>query len=78
MQNKIKFHGSAKAAENSKIDSECARLSYIHQSEKDKFHNKFQNFLKEAKEAEKNYLSSISAANSSLHLYVENGKKKTG
>jgi hypothetical protein len=56
------------------LDSELARLSYIPQLEKDKFIQKSNNHLKEAKDAELIYLKTIHTANQTRLYYIETGR----
>lgn len=55
------------------VDYEFARLSYL-QYEKEKYFNKSQSLLKEAKEAEKSYLLAVASANHAQNIYIEGGK----
>ena len=71
---KIKFLSLAKTAELTKLDSELAKLSYIPQNEKEKFVNKCNSALKDAKEAEKNYLAFLQIANETRCSYIEGSK----
>jgi hypothetical protein len=73
-QARSKFHTAAKHAENSKLDAELARKSYIPQIEKDKFILKANNYLKEAKEAEMGYIKTITYANQVRLYYIDAGK----
>lgn len=73
-QCKTKFHNTAKAAEIAKLDYELARLSYIPQNEKDKFNVKSSNCLKDAKEAERIYISSITYVNNVRLLFIDTSK----
>jgi hypothetical protein len=73
-KNKTKFFTMAKAAETAKEDSELAKLSYIPQAEKDKFFSKCNVALKDAKDAEKNYIQAINQANSLRIIYIEGSK----
>ena len=70
-KHKTKFLNMAKVAETAKLDSELARLSYIPQPEKDKFFSKCNAAIKDAKEAEKSYISALHQANSIRVNYIE-------
>ncbi len=71
---KIKFHTSAKAAEIGKLDSELAKVTYIPQQDKDKFHLKSTNLLKEAKDAERQYIAILNNTNAIRASYIEIAK----
>jgi hypothetical protein len=75
-KSRIKFHNCAKNAEESKVQTELAKLSFtIPKEQKSKLEIKSQNLLKEAKEAEKIYISNISNANNIRELYIDTMKK---
>lgn len=75
-KSRIKFHTSAKMAEDMKIQSELAKINQNNISEnKIKLELRAQNCLKEAKENERVYISNIGIANNMREQYIEVMKK---
>jgi hypothetical protein len=75
-KSKLRYHSYAKVAEDSKLQAEIARNNQnLSNDQKNKFAAKVQSTLKEAKDAEKVYISNISTANSSREKYTEGTKK---
>ena len=73
---KIKFHTSAKIAEEIKFQTELGKINCsLPPDLKNKLENRFQINLKEAKEAERNYINSINNANNIRENFIENMKK---
>ena len=73
---RIKFHNYAKFSEDCKLQSELAKLnSIITQDQKSRFETKAQNSLKDAKEAERVYISLVNIANNSRDVYIETMKR---
>jgi hypothetical protein len=68
---KSKFYQHAKLAEDAKLDSEIGKITYISYAEKEKFNNKANNLLKEAKDAEKQYIISLNYCNAMRLLYID-------
>jgi len=71
---KVKFHNSARCAESFKLDAEMARMSDIPQEEKEKFYVKANSMMKEAKDAEIQYLNAIQNSNINRISYIEGSK----
>jgi hypothetical protein len=71
---KSKFLTTARNAELKKLDSELAKLSTIPQSDKDNFHSKSTTALKDAKDAEKQYITALNYANLVRAAYIEGSK----
>jgi septal ring factor EnvC (AmiA/AmiB activator) len=71
-----KFHNLAKNAEDSKLQSELAKLNTnLNFEQKNKFEIKSQNSLKEAKDAERLYIANVNTANNIRDVYIETMKK---
>ncbi len=70
---RIKFHSLAKTAEDAKLQSEMAKS--LNQNEKYKIDIRAQSSLKDAKEAERFYLSTINLANNIRESFIETNKK---
>lgn len=69
---RLKFHNYAKNAEDAKIQSELAKINLsISHDQRSRIEMKAQNTLKEAKEAERVYISSVNIANNSRDAYIE-------
>jgi hypothetical protein len=60
-------------AEEAVIDYEFAKVSYL-TTDREKFLNRAQTLLREAKDAEKLYLLAVNCANSAQTIYIESGK----
>jgi len=75
-KSRLKFHSSAKLAEDSKIQSEMGKINpNFSQEVKTRIEIKAQNFLREAKENERFYLANINLANNTREVYIETMKK---
>lgn len=73
-KSKSKFLTAARNAEVKILDSELAKISYISQIEKDSFQSKSTITLKEAKDAEKQYIAALNHANLVRSNYNEGSK----
>lgn len=74
-KSKMLYHSCARVAEDAKLQSEMARNNQnLSNDHKNKFLNKVQQCLKEAKEAEKVYIDNINLSNSSRERYTEVAK----
>jgi hypothetical protein len=75
-KSKVRFHSYAKIAEESKLQSEVSKNNTnLSKEQKNKFLNKAQNCIKEAKEAEKVYIDTLNFANSFRERYIEGTKR---
>lgn len=75
-KSKLRYHSYAKVAEDAKLQSEVARSNpNLSNDQKNKFANKVQLSLKDAKEAERVYIDNISTANNFRNKYTEGSKK---
>jgi hypothetical protein len=75
-KSKIRYHSCARVAEEAKLHSEMARNNQnLSNDQKNKFLNKVQQCLKEAKEAEKVYIDNINLSNLTRERYTEFAKK---
>jgi hypothetical protein len=76
IKNKNKYHSSAKLAEDAKIDCEVGKNNpNLTQSHKTKLASKIESTLKIAKEAEKEYIDSLTRSNILRTIYIEETKK---
>ena len=74
--NKIKFHSSARAAEEHKLRCEASKRSdKVNAELKAKFEMKAMEALKLAKETENAYVNSLNLANATQEVYIEVKKK---
>jgi hypothetical protein len=73
-KSKSKFLTFARTAELKKLDSELAKLSSIPLSDKESFHTKSTSALKEAKEAERQYISALNYTNLVRSAYIDGSK----
>jgi hypothetical protein len=75
-KSKQRFHSFAKAVEDAKIQSEIAKNNQnLSNDQKNKFQNKVHLALKDAQDAERAYIDSISTANMLRDKYTEGSKK---
>ena len=73
---RIKFHNSARTAEENKLQTELAKLNNtIPPDQKNKLEIRAQSALKEAKEAERVYISQVNFTNSLRENYIETMKR---
>lgn len=73
-KSKNKFLTNARNAEAAVLDAEIAKSTNITPNEKEKFINKANSALKDAKESEKTYISNLNFANSVRVAYIEGMK----
>lgn len=75
-KSKLRYHSYAKVAEEAKLHSEIAKSNVnLSNDSKNKFMNKVQLSLKEAKDAERVYIDNINTANLFRDRYTEGTKK---
>lgn len=75
-KSKLRFHSYAKVAEETKLQSEVAKSNTnLSNDQKNKFLNKAQLSLKEAKEAERVYIDNVSTSNNFRDKFIEGSKK---
>jgi hypothetical protein len=76
-KSRIRFHMLAKSAEDSKLQVEIAKKgpNNLNMDQKAKLEIKSQTSLKDAKEAERQYIQNINAANNQRESYIESMKR---
>ena len=75
-KSKIRFHSHAKTAVEAKLQSEIAKNNTnLSNDQKNKFINKANNCVKDAKEAEKIYIDNLNFANSFREKFIQSTKE---